>query len=376
MRIERGPEGLALLQADWNSIVESLPQPAFHQSFEWHRSALVHLSSDPSSVHFFVLCRGPEAVAIFPLQRVTRRLAGVPIRAWESPTDDHMPLCDFVQRADVESDGPIRVLLRALRRESGLAWDVLSLPRSVESGFAMNAVQRGRWPLCVARRAGPSMFFDCTSYEGCLERMDGHFRRNLKRQRKKLDQLGRVDFVVERDSAPLANAFEEFLRLEQSGWKGAAGRASAIALDARLRRFYESLRTGFCRTGQCFVCLLKIDGRPIASQFCILSGGTLNLLKIAYDETYAAEAPGSQLLDALLRYCCDSREIARLSLVTGPEWGVRWRPATREVWNLAISNSTVRGLMVYALQALRTRAGAAVGRWRAATKSRTSAARP
>jgi len=326
LRVERGLEGLASIRPEWSAIIESMPGSRFHQSFEWHRCVLAHLEADPLSVHYFVLYRGSAAIAIFPLRCVVRRVAAIAVRTWESLTHDHVPLSDFVQQADIVADSPLRALLRALNSEPALRWDVLNLDRSPAGGPAMSAVSRGRWPLLLARRSTTSMYFDCSSYDGCQERMDGHFRRNLRRQRKKLDQRGRVEFVAESDPSALPGAFQEFLRLEQSGWKGDSGRASAIALHDRLRTFYESLICAFGREGHALITLLKLDGRPVAAQFCVLHGDTLNILKIAYDETYAAEAPGSQLLDALLRHCCDSPHIGRLCLTTGPEWATRWGP--------------------------------------------------
>jgi len=363
LRVERGPEGLASIEPEWSAIIESMPRSRFHQSFEWHRCVVAHLEADPLSAHYFVLYQGSAPIAIFPLRRVVRRVAGIAVRTWESLTHDHVVLSDFVQRADIVADSPLRALLHALNREPALRWDVLNLDRSLAGGPAMSAVSRSHWPLVVARPSTTSMYFDCSSYDACQERMDGHFRRNLRRQRKKLDQRGRVEFVAESDPSALPGAFQEFLRLEQSGWKGDSGRASAIALHDRLRAFYESLICGFGRNGHALITLLKLDGQPVAAQFCVLHRGTLNILKIAYDERYAAEAPGSQLLDALLRHCCDSPHIGRLCLTTGPEWATRWSPEADDVWDFAVANRTVRGLIVYALQAARIRAGAVKRRW-------------
>jgi len=49
-------------------------------------------------------------------------VAGIAVRTWESLTHDHVPLSDFVQRADIVADSPLRALLRALNREPALRW--------------------------------------------------------------------------------------------------------------------------------------------------------------------------------------------------------------------------------------------------------------
>src|SRR5690242_21115293 len=95
LRVERGLEGLASIQPEWSAIIESMPRSRLHQSFEWHRCVVAHLEADPLSVHYFVLYRGSAAIAIFPMRRVVRPVAGIAVRASASLTHDHAPPRDF-----------------------------------------------------------------------------------------------------------------------------------------------------------------------------------------------------------------------------------------------------------------------------------------
>src|SRR5260370_8928778 len=93
-----------------------MPRSRFHQSHEWHRCVVAHLEADPLSVHYFVLYLGSAAIAIFPLRRVVRRVAGIAVRTWESLTHDHVSLSDFLHQPDIVSAIPLRTLLPALNR--------------------------------------------------------------------------------------------------------------------------------------------------------------------------------------------------------------------------------------------------------------------
>ncbi len=156
------------------------------------------------------------------------------------------------------------------------------------------------------------------------------------------------------DGTALDQAFAAFLRLEASGWKGGGGRGSAIMLHPNLILFYQDLMKQFAADKRCLICLLKLDDKVIAAQFCVIAGRTLYLLKTAYDEAFGKIAPGSQLLHETLKYCCASKSLARLSLVTGPVWAAsRWNPGVRDVWKAYVFNSTLVGLSACAAVWLR-----------------------
>lgn len=140
-----------------------------------------------------------------------------------------------------------------------------------------------------------------------------------------------------------SRAFDAFLEIEASGWKGQAGAASAIRLDPRLLGFYGGLIEGLPASQQVWIATLRLDGRPVASNFCIRTDDTLAILKIGYDESLRQAAPGNVLLALLLETCCADSGIEWVSLVTGPAWAQRWCPQEVPVYSLAVFAPTLRG---------------------------------
>ena len=118
-------------------------------------------------------------------------------------------------------------------------------------------------------------------------------RKDLNRQRRRLDESGGVVFSLAREPAEVAHAMADFFALEARGWKGAAG--TAAAQTAPVRKFMEEAVAGLAAQGQASVARLLYDGRPIAAGVLLTSGRGGWFWKIAYDENVARASPGVQL---------------------------------------------------------------------------------
>ena len=135
----------------------------------------------------------------------------------------------------------------------------------------------------------------------------------LDRYRRRLAEEGRLEFVTYDRPSTIVPAFEEFLALETSGWKGAAG--SAIAARSADQRFFVDAVSRLAGRSACRIDALRLDDRPLAIVVSIVSAGILYTWKIAYDEAFARRSPGSLLLVELTRnLLADDRLVAADSL--------------------------------------------------------------
>ncbi len=355
VRAGRGLETLLALRNDWTAIIATRPDASFHHSYGWYLSYMRHLERDASSVHFFSFFRDGRPVAIFPLRRVRRRAPmGLSLWLWELPFHPHMNLCDCVIADQQDGAALMRLLVDTLRGRKDLPWDALHLPNLLDDALALGALRTSALSRTLLVRTGQSMYFPCDGTTSARHDSTAKFRRNLRRQRKKLEAWGRVAVSLAQDRTALEQAFAAFLRVEASGWKGGSGRGSAIMLHPDLILFYRDLIEQFAADKHCLISLLKLGDRVIAAQFFVIAGKTLYLLKTAYDESFGKSAPGSQLLSEMLKYCCASKSLARLSLVTGPAWAAsRWNPGAHDVWKAYVFNSSLGGLSAYSAVWLR-----------------------
>ena len=89
-------------------------------------------------------------------------------------------------------------------------------------------------------------------------------------------------------------ALQDFLELEASGWKGAAG--TAAVNDPAVLDFFRTAIVDLAAEGHARVDRLVQDGRVIAAAVTLMSGDTAWFWKIAYSEDLARSSPGVQLV--------------------------------------------------------------------------------
>ena len=129
---------------------------------------------------------------------------------------------------------------------------------------------------------------------GYLERaMPTRKRKDLRRQRRRLEEFAPVTFRTATAADEIDAALDDFLALEASGWKGAAG--TAAANDPAVREFVRGAVAGLAVEGRVRIDRLSLNGRVIAAAVTLASGNTAWFWKIAYDEDLARFSPGVQL---------------------------------------------------------------------------------
>jgi CelD/BcsL family acetyltransferase involved in cellulose biosynthesis len=249
----------------------------------------------------------PFTTAHFPIPLI--RPAG---KAWQSKyTFSCMPLLD--REVAAEAAGALLDLM-AETREGG--W---LLPTVNTAGKACRAMVAA-----LVRRGAPWAFLDrferATLERGCSfdEHMDRHVRpkrrRDLARNRRRLEKLGRVEHESHRFGAGLARAVSAFLRIEAAGWKGRRG--TALDCDAGTRAFALSAFTGEESESICRSDMLTLDGVPIAVSLTVFAGSTGFTVKCAYDEAYSSYCAGLLLEIEMIRSFLSGGWASRLDSAT------------------------------------------------------------
>lgn len=168
---------------------------------------------------------------------------------------------------------------------------------ALDGGFAQVLCRRlalRRQPhLCYAR-SQRALFRPAADAETYLRSaLGGKRRKELRRQLKRLGDLGKVALEPGLGSLSPAQWAERFLILEAAGWKGRTG--TAIARDEAHRRYFIELLEQAHARGRLMVLGLCLDGRPIALKCNLLAGGPdggAYAYKIAFDPALARYSPG------------------------------------------------------------------------------------
>jgi CelD/BcsL family acetyltransferase involved in cellulose biosynthesis len=344
----QGLEGLESLAPAWSALVESMPGARFAHYPEWYRAYLCSLESDPSRVWFIGAYQHQKLIGVFPLQFQKYVVKGMQPRVFGTIDDDEMQSCDFVFRRTAENAGLLYEFTQWLRKQRKIRWDELRL-RKVREDSAIAHSARARLPSATIMLChdGSGYFQTGGTYDLATESMSGTFKRNLRRLARRAEETAPLRLQSYRRSDELHDAFEIFLQIEASGWKGDAGSSSAIRCRPAMLAFYRAVVNEFGPRDACVINVLWHGGRPVAGQFCLHIGATLNILKIGFSDEHASFAPGNLLLERTIRMACEERNIDIVSLVNNPSWARNFKPLSLGVWSYCAPNWTVRGALIH-----------------------------
>ena len=339
--------GIDRLAASWADL-SAIAATSYVQLEAWHRARITALATGPEDMLFAAVYQEADCIAIVPLVRETLSIAGLPLRALSLPLHDHLPHADLLVRPGFTSKLSLSWLADALAEQQP-AFDALVLDSVLEDAAAADLLRAEPPKLSVSEPIGISDALPTSGYDGRLQGLSRNFRGNLRKARNKITDLGeaaRATFAHTPDD--LGPAFQSFLAVEASGWKGGAGSGTAIALEPRLRAFYGQLVERLGPTGACGINLLWLHEKPIAAQLSITVGARCFLLKIGYDEAHSHLAPGNLLLEKLLLRLDQHPRIAYVDLVSDAPWHASWKPEIRQVFRHLVFRPTPRGLLGYA----------------------------
>ncbi len=166
---------------------------------------------------------------------------------------------------------------------------------------------------------------DWTEY---TKQLGGKFLSEIRRRRRLLEAQGQLVLQIEDGRERLNELLAEGFRVEASGWKGAAG--SAIIARRETHQFYREVARWGAEQGLLRLAFLRLNGRPLAFDYCLEDRGIHYLLKTGYDPTYGKLGPG-----ILLRYEMLARAFANgftsyEFLGTDAPWKRRWTDKCRE----------------------------------------------
>jgi hypothetical protein len=278
----------ALVSA-WQNLEARAIVPNAFLSPHFVLPALQHLES-PGNV-FGVFVQKTSAglselvgVALFKMCGPTRRFPLEHLCAFETI---HSYLTDFLLDREHASSA-LREIFRYLStqryRWHGLHLNNLSTEYLLtEEAQAVTSELGARWT--VFEQWSRAILSNNEFGEASLAQVSKRRIKTQQKNMKKLEELGKLEWVFTRQTDSPQTLAEEFVRLEHSGWKGAAG-TSLYSNPNQLRFFYETV-TNFNRTGQFFFTELRLNQTSIALTTNFISGKAAFGFKVGWDAAYA-----------------------------------------------------------------------------------------
>src|SRR4051794_20944453 len=197
-------------------------------------------------------------------------------------------------------------------------------------------------------------------------------RSDLRRARRRAEKLGEVGAEV---LCPTARSVDVLLAaaaaVEERSWKGREG--TALSSDPARYAFFLRYGRAAARRGMLRIAFLTIGHTRVAMQLAVERGGRYWLLKVGFDDAYAAGSPGQLLMLETMRWAA-ARGLRSYELLgTAEPWTAAWTKETRPHVTLRAYPPSPRALPVLARDvvalagerarpALRARASSAVAR--------------
>jgi CelD/BcsL family acetyltransferase involved in cellulose biosynthesis len=161
-------------------------------------------------------------------------------------------------------------------------------------------------------------FFPPIASEGTLsEHLSKHRCKLLRQKQRNLGLVGPVRLHRIERSEDVAQAIEQFLSLENAGWKGKVG--TSLQSNVASAEFLRSMATGFFERGKLALTQLLAGDHVVASSINLHGASTLFAFKIGWDPQFAKASPGMLLENLLLPLVCqDFPEVTCLDSCSRP----------------------------------------------------------
>ena len=272
--------------AGWIDLAANASEPNPFAECWFLRPAIRGLNPAPDN-RMISVWRDDILIGMIPVV-TAKRYGRMPVRHVENWVHYHcfygMPL---VRRG---AEAAFWVAVLDLLDQSAWAKNLLHIVGGDPNGPVFDALQTTRRSDVVHRTARAMLCSELapTAYYEANVRQKK--RKEIRRLRSRLDDLGTVAFSGLTDDGPVDAWIADFLALEASGWKGREG--SALDGDPSTKRFFEEAVAGAHRSGKLDMLRLTLDGKPIAMLVNFITPPGAFAFKIAFDEDYARFSPG------------------------------------------------------------------------------------
>ncbi len=275
-------EALQALQPEWEGLLRHAPGHALAVTPLWMLTWWEVFQEGRSLRVLAARSQDGNLVGLAPLVARTARHRGMlPFRRLEfvatgEPQEDLIAsdYLDFVVHRDWEQPAT-RALCETIFGPLASEWDEVLLQHVPAASPCLPAVTEAARLAGLKceeadRRSGVTVPLPAT-WEEQLARLAGDRRKQLLRRRRRLAEVGRVEFDWEVTEANFAGRWEVVRDLHQRRWT-ALGRPGCFASEC-FTRFHETVAHALVPARGIRMAVLRVDGRPLACDYTYVYDG-------------------------------------------------------------------------------------------------------
>jgi CelD/BcsL family acetyltransferase involved in cellulose biosynthesis len=232
---------------------------------------------------------------------------------------------------------------RALRHHGCLVLDWVDADGPLAETRDASFARAGR--VTVFEQFERAAIFRDENAVGAAVSIKADHRRDHARRRRRLER--ELPGLEVRDESQNPGAWDRFMELECSGWKGR--RETALAARPEGREFFRELCRGFAGDDRLVLLSLASEEQTVAMVCDLVAGDTSHGFKSAYDERFARFSPGVQLhLELLTRFPTAGLGCADSCCAPDNATANRLWPGRRSLQSIALSAYSPTGAAVAA----------------------------
>ena len=346
-----GHRGFSEICESWHELMRSISLQFFYHHPAWFQ-AYFDRPDVRGDMYFRCAYQDDRLVGVLPLYFV-RSFAGV-IRTARMPDYDGLYMPDLAVSDDVCLSSVWSAMTSPDARALDSKWDVFLANGVLEESTAARCLALADNDIVTSSIEGRCAVLDVSSYDEVVRQFKRKFRGNLNNAKRRIQLEPDVHFLSISEPDELLPAFEEFVQLELSGWKGRRElrdeypAPAAIGLKQSKYLFYRNIVREFGRVDAIRIILLKVGGRAIGAQICIHLNAFCFVLKTAFDEAYRKYSPGHLVLDFMYRQLADAGRIKHICLITDYHWFRYWNPRYLNYVRIKSFRKSLKGRVISA----------------------------
>jgi CelD/BcsL family acetyltransferase involved in cellulose biosynthesis len=210
--------------------------------------------------------------------------------------------------------------------------------------FANMARKRG---LVFENQESPAIWLPVQGeFKGYENSLSGSRRQRLRRALRHAEKMGVVEFDVSLVSVKQAAEFLRILaEVEAVSWKGEKG--SALSQNNTLHGFFENYGAKMAQDGRLVCGVMQLSGHTVAAQMAVISNNVLWILKIGFNQKYAACSPGVLLMHRMVRFAIESRLQAVEFAGHHEQWLEIWSKKVHQYRTIYFFSFNYQGLVFF-----------------------------
>lgn len=353
-------------EAEWRQLIQkSLLCNVFHEP-EVLLPAIQFLTSQSSKVRIVLVRNDKELIGLFPIS-IHHSWRGLPISyvsLWRHPYQFlSTPLVHRRSYTDAIEQF-LGWLIEEVRYPRLFDCGQLSVELCEEREGLIGVLDRLHLQQALYFERRPGFFVDnYETFERFWAGRSRAFRKKYKQRYRRLSESGTVLIeslpqLGDAGSVEMLNSWiEDFLILEESGWKGREG--SAIRSHYKHAQFFVQTLHELYKSDKLHFMRLRVNGRTVAGKTTFTSGSRAFCFKIAYREEFSRSSPGLLLEVEFIREILGSRQFSVVDSCASPN-----HPLFESIWEDSIgitSGMLYRGRVFGTLRALYCRTAGTSG---------------